>query len=478
MGNMYRDKELADQVARAQQAQTELIARWKKNQFRHETGAQAAQLHSMFKSALTLSTYEEIYGEHLELLRDFSPSTSADIREVIRALPIIGKPESRRIGEEAVRAGHVRFSNYFETSGTTSKPVPAPKTAVELMINTVNFAEHWQELLAPEDVALILINTPQGPAAFQFERALNYLGVQTFRTWVDTYRNDYGRVLEILATLRPTVYAGPPSQLLNLYEHAARVGQPMPTFRLNLVTGERSTPGLIRRLSALTEGAIIEASYGSSETGTIAVATGERRLRLQNHSFIAELRDPESGELVFADDLDDASGELIITQLAFPSRPLIRYATGDLVRITTEATGEQIIEPLGRASDRVVFDDVFLGQQSLEEAPWPAGGPSHVYNYLVALTASGPVLAVTADPVSDEQLKFELAELLRKVPGLRIVRVDELPATNGLGAALGWKSTRVFDLRSAERPELPAALAEALERAYIAVGEVVVGANV
>ena len=234
---MYRDKELADQVARAQQAQTELIARWKKNQFRHETGAQAAQLHSMFKSALTLSTYEEIYGEHLELLRDFSPSTSADIREVIRALPIIGKPESRRIGEEAVRAGHVRFSNYFETSGTTSKPVPAPKTAVELMINTVNFAEHWQELLAPEDVALILINTPQGPAAFQFERALNYLGVQTFRTWVDTYRNDYGRVLEILATLRPTVYAGPPSQLLNLYEHAARVGQPMPTFRLNLVTG-------------------------------------------------------------------------------------------------------------------------------------------------------------------------------------------------------------------------------------------------
>lgn len=121
---------------------------------------------------------------------------------------------------------------------------------------------------------------------------------------------------------------------------------------------------------------------------------------------------------------------------------------------------------------------MFLGQQSLEEAIWPAGGPSHVYNYLVALTASGPVLAVTADPVSDEQLKFELAELLRKVPGLRIVRVDELPATNGLGAALGWKSTRVFDLRSAERPELPAALAEALERAYIAVGEVVAGANV
>ena len=28
---MYRDKELADQVARAQQAQTELIARWNRN---------------------------------------------------------------------------------------------------------------------------------------------------------------------------------------------------------------------------------------------------------------------------------------------------------------------------------------------------------------------------------------------------------------------------------------------------------------
>lgn len=470
---MYRDEDLAVTVAEAQAEQCRLIERWRADGFTCAE-SQAERLRKVLASALDLPTYAGLYADHLDALRTFVGGSGTDITQIIQALPIIAKPESRSISIESLRLRRGEFSNYFETSGTTSQPTPAPKTPADIAVNTVNFGEHWRELISQESTALILINTPQGPAAFQLERALNYLGVLTFRTWVDTYRNDYGRVLDILDTLRPDVYAGPPSQLLNLYEHASTGDRPAPSFDVSLLLGERAAPGVVRRLEALTRGKVVDASYGSSETGTVAVATGAG-LRLQTQSFIIELRNTDTGGTAFLDDIDDATGELIVTQLDFTTRPLVRYATGDIVHIVRRSSGEHVLTPLGRASDTSVLGTVSMDQEQIEDLLWPTGDPSCVFNYLFAVRDNDLTLLVTAESGSDDELSLQLSALTQKLPGLTVRRCRELPAINGLGSALGWKASRVIDLRTDREQAATAALADAVALAERQVEAVLTG---
>ncbi|WP_454115334.1 hypothetical protein [Microbacterium lacticum] len=473
---MYRDDSLEARVAQARTDQRRLINQWRAHGYTC-TDTYAERLRCVLASALDLPTYAGLYERQRHLIDGFIAGSAADTREIVGVLPLIAKPESRSISLEALHARRQEFSNYFETSGTTSRPTPAPKTPVDIAINTVNFGEHWREFIDPDSTALILINTPQGPAAFQLERALNYVGVLTFRTWVDTFRNDYGRVLDIADTLRPDIYAGPPSQLLNLYEYAAAQNRPAPTFKISLLLGERATPGLTRRLERLTRGIIVDASYGSSETGTLAVATGTG-LRLQTQSFITELRDLKTDETTFVDDVEDASGELIVTQLDFVTRPLIRYATGDIVRVTRRQSGEHVLAPLGRATDTSVFGAVSMNQEQIEDLLWPFGTPARVFNYLFAIRDQDLTLLITAEACTDDELALDLMPLKKQLPGLKVIRCQELPATNGLGSALGWKASRVLDLRSGREQAVPTALTDAIALAEQQIEAVLSGENV
>ena len=473
---MYRDDSLEARVAKARTDQRRLIEQWRTDGYTC-ADTYSKRLRRVLASALDLPTYVGLYEEQRDFVEDFIAGSAGDTREVLRALPLIAKPESRSISLEALHMRRQEFSNYFETSGTTSQPTPAPKTPVDIAINTVNFGEHWGEFIRADSTALLLINTPQGPAAFQLERALNYVGVLTFRTWVDTFRNDYGRVLDIWDTLSPDIYAGPPSQLLNLYEYAASQNRTAPTFNISLLLGERATPGLTRRLEDLTRGVIVDASYGTSETGTLAVSTGTG-LRLQTQSFITEIRDLNTNETTFTADVEDVTGELIVTQLDFITRPLIRYATGDIVRVSRQESGEHVLAPLGRATDTSVFGAVSMNQEQIEDLLWPTGAPARVFNYLFAIRDQDLTLLITAEECTDDELALDLAPLKNQLPGLNVIRCRELPATNGLGSALGWKASRVLDLRSGREQTTPTALTEAIALAEQQIEAVLSGENV
>ncbi len=317
------------------------------------------------------------------------------------------------------------------------------------MINTVNFGEHWAGLLHGARSALVLINTPQGPAAFQFEAALNYLGIGTFRTWVDALRNDYTRVLEIVARTTPDVFAGPPSQLLNLYERAHATGTSVPAFDTVLLTGERSGAALRQRLARLTGATVIDASYGSSETGTTAVAVSVDELRLQTQSYLFELVS-EDGEITPAEravEAGAAEGELVVTTLDNRYRPLVRYRTGDLVQVgRSTILGGLSVRPLGRVGDTVDVGGRVVDQQWIETVLW--GDPGlEVLNYLLVHDGERVDLLYTSSAVSDPTEDARVTAAIRTVlPSAEARRVTQLPASTGLGSATGWKASRVIDV--------------------------------
>ncbi|MDP9587279.1 UNVERIFIED_ORG: phenylacetate-CoA ligase [Burkholderia contaminans] len=419
------------------------------------------RLRTVLSAALALPFYGELYRNSGVPPVDGLFDGHATYYDILGKLPFMSKAESRSVSNDVLEVNRGKLINYFETSGTTDVPVSAPKALDDLVLNTVNFGEGWSSFLDASDSAVILINTPQGPAAFQFEKALNYLGIFTFRTWVDTVRNDYGRVIETIERIRPTVFAGAPSQLLNLYEFASIRKLAPPKFRKVLLTGENSSVALKARIGHLTGASVFDASYGSSETGTTAVAISPGTMKLQEHSYIFELLDAQNASLRPSGKLA-ITGELVVTSLDNLSKPLVRYRTGDLVTIEPLASGGKTLVPMGRLSDNRKFEWLNADQATIESLIWGRDGRVRIFNYVIARTPEQVHFLVTGDYGSSDALRDDVPELRRSFPEASIVLVPKLPEIASLGSAIGWKMSRIHDLTKSY-DEYPAHTAGAIQ---------------
>lgn len=380
------------------------------------------------------------------------PDARQVLDEILPSLPFLGKKELSEFGQGAFTRGLDEFLHYYESSGTTGNPAAAPKALDDLLPNTINLGEMWARLLRPKDIALILINAPFAPAAYQFEKVLEYLQVTSLRPWVDNITGNYARVLRLTADLGVNVFVGPPSRLLEMVQFAYRENLPAPRFDRLLLMAEQTGPSFRRHLERLTGASAYVCSYGSSETGTPAVTCEHHRLHLQPQSFVLELED-DSGVRRVVDGSADR-GRLVVTTLDLPSRPLLRYRTGDLVEIDAApcpcGVRTQVLRTLGRAQDLLVLDRSGIRQNELEAAIWEEPLPSAVvFNYMVVLRGKHVVFLVTYDGDEDGPWLRALADRLGALFGdyqLSVRPVRALPPLASLGQYLGWKLSRVLDL--------------------------------
>jgi phenylacetate-CoA ligase len=371
--------------------------------------------------------------------------------DVFGRLPFLDKRELSGHGQAAFTRKLSDFLHYYESSGTTGHPASAPKALDDLVVNTINIGEMWGRLLRPSDIALILINAPFAPAAYQFEKIMEYLGVMSFRPWVDNITGDYTRVLRLVEELGATVFVGPPSRLLEMIQFAHRAGLPAPRFERLLLMAEQTGPSLLAHLERLTGARAYVGSYGSSETGTPAVTCEHHNLHLQLQSFLLELVDERGSRRVTG---APDRGELVVTTLDIPARPLIRYRTGDLVEIDGSpcpcGLALPVLRTLGRGQDLLVLEGNGVRQNDVENALWAEELPGgQVFNYMVVVRGKQVVFLVTADAVPDgawaEALTDRLAALFPK-HAVVVRAVDTLPPLASLGQYLGWKLSRVLDL--------------------------------
>ncbi|MFF0063853.1 phenylacetate--CoA ligase family protein [Streptomyces sp. NPDC005279] len=373
------------------------------------------------------------------------------LSEVFPALPLLEKPLLSELGHHAFTREVREFLHYYESSGTTGNPIAAPKAVDDLVVNTVNIGEMWGRIVRPGDMAMILINAPFAPAAYQFEKVLEYLGVNSLRPWVDNITGDYSRVLRLVEELAVNVFVGPPSRLLELIQFARRQGAPIPRFDTLLLMAEQTGPSFVRHLERLTGARAFVAAYGSSETGTTAVSCEAGSLHLQVQSYLLELYDDSGTRLV---DGRPDRGELVVTTLDLAARPLLRYRTGDLVEVDSGSCGCGLALPVlrtqGRSQDVLSLTDRGIRQNDVEAMMWSPDAPKPVVlNYMLILRAGDVVCLTTTDEPPgggwSEEMAARLAELF---PGRRLVAraVEQLPPLASLGQYLGWKLSRVLDL--------------------------------
>jgi len=135
-----------------------------------------------------------------------------------------------------------------------------------------------------------------------------------------------------------TVLACTPTYALRLAEAAREEGIDLARgpLRITIHGGEpgASLPNVRSRIEAAF-GARCFDHTGATEVGPWGYACGvDLKLHINEREFVAEVIDPDSLEPVAPDAEGIEEGELVLTNLRRVGSPVIRYRTGDYVRLT------------------------------------------------------------------------------------------------------------------------------------------------
>lgn len=151
--------------------------------------------------------------------------------------------------------------------------------------------------------------------------------------------------VQAMQLLRPKVYVGTPSFLKIIIEKAQEMGADISSVKMALVGAEALPPSLRQWLNENGVPFVLQ-TYGSADIGNIAYETlTDGKLNpgmMLDETLLLEIVRPGTGDPVPEGEV----GEIVITSFN-PDYPLIRFATGDMSAVLSDAS------PCGRTNTRI-----------------------------------------------------------------------------------------------------------------------------
>jgi phenylacetate-CoA ligase len=153
--------------------------------------------------------------------------------------------------------------------------------------------------------------------------------------------------VQAISELRPDTYVGTPSFLKIIIEKAQEMGADIGSIK-HAMLGAEALPESLREWFAAHGVPLALQMYASADIGSIAYETSSGGVRVPgmvlDEDVILEIVRPGSGDPVPEGEV----GEVVVTVFN-PDYPLIRFATGDLSAILTDAPAS----PCGRTNTRI-----------------------------------------------------------------------------------------------------------------------------
>ena len=216
---------------------------------------------------------------------------------------------------------------------------------------------------------------------------------------------------------RPAMLFGYPSAISHIAEHARKKGIALDDLGIRVVfcTSERLYEHQREAISSAF-GCPVANGYGSRDAGFIAHQCPSGGMHLTAEDIIVEIID-EQGKVLPA----GQSGEIVVTHLATPDFPFIRYRTGDIATLSTErcacGRGLPLLTDIqGRSTDFVVAAD------------------GTVMHGLALVYVLRDIPGVKAFKVIQETRQLTRVQLVREPP-FTDARIDDI--VTGLRARLG-----------------------------------------
>jgi len=229
-----------------------------------------------------------------------------------------------------------------------------------------------------------------------------------------------------------TILCCTPTYAIRLGEVAAdeKIDLTASQVRIILVAGEPggSIPATRARIEELWPGARVFDHHGMTETGPVTFECPSRPgvLHVLEGAYIAEVIDPVTCQAA----PNGQVGELVLTTLGRTGSPLLRYRTGDMVRLAPEGIcecgrSELGLEGgiLGRTDDMVIVRGVNVYPSAVEEIIRGCGG---VAEYQVHVGASQSLSELTIQVEADSNcrdtgaLAQELEKAFQSALALRV----------------------------------------------------------
>jgi len=194
---------------------------------------------------------------------------------------------------------------------------------------------------------------------------------------------------------------------------------------------------------------VVNLMYGSQETSISALNNGENKLLTLPLSYVYEVIDVNTGELVS----DGEIGELVLTTLQpYALKPLLRYRTGDVCKIVNvENSPRQQLLLEGRVSDHL---------EIMGRTYSPAGLEKNILKYfdtcigyIVTIRSTGDVdriyieLVFSGDAEMESIKEMEESWIRKGVKCKTTIRCSE-NSQNELLGMVSWKKARVKDKRT------------------------------
>jgi phenylacetate-CoA ligase len=178
-------------------------------------------------------------------------------------------------------------------------------------------------------------------------------------------------VISLMEKLQPTVIDTSPSILLRLTSVMIKKGFSLSEdFSVGkiILAGEKIEPSL-RGFVEETWGAEVFNDYGLMEMGIVAAECEKHKgLHIAVDEFIVEVVDPSSGEYVGKGEI----GELILTPINGRGTALIRYRSGDLVRMKESkcpcGRTHPLIDLVGRKDETLMVEGINLYPYQFDQA--------------------------------------------------------------------------------------------------------------
>jgi phenylacetate-CoA ligase len=207
------------------------------------------------------------------------------------------------------------------------------------------------------------------PGGMLFDAALRRLGA----TVLPGGPQNTAQLVELMRRADATGFVGIASHLRVLADAMAEDGGGRPPLRLAMAGAEPFADPLRRALEA-DLGIRCHDLYGTAELGVVAAECAAKQGLHFHPDAAPEVVDPETGDRL----ADDAAGELVLS-IDNPEFPLLRFATGDLVRLVhgrcaCGADTARIERVLGRVGASARIRGMLVHGPQLRDFALRAGG--------------------------------------------------------------------------------------------------------
>jgi phenylacetate-CoA ligase len=306
----------------------------------------------LLRDAVERARASAFYAEHL---RGHRVRHHGDLP----TLPFTEKRHLREAGPFGMLAvPPAKAWHYHESSGTTGEPISTWCGLSELR----RMAEIVQRMTPELAGETILLNRFPlfAPVAFVFEEALRLAGGCHIPAGNMTWDVPFDRAIDFIRRLGATALSSLPLEPILLFELARELGldpaRDLSTLEVIFLGGAPLPPALRRRIERDWEARVVEI-YGSNETMLMGVGCTQGRLHLCDEILELEVLHAETREPVAPGE----TGVLVVTSLVHQVMPLVRYWTGDVVRVDHDSCpcGRRgpTAQVLGRLEETIRYGD-------------------------------------------------------------------------------------------------------------------------